>query len=148
MIAAADLPVTPLAEESSASQVGGIVQQVVRTLKGAQRFIERRRAPRHAYPYPIRMWPVRPGYVLGGTLETVGSGWTVVGKHLSAGGLDFYSHEPIAERKVIIRLECGDTEPVELLTELTWCRFGHHGLYVNGGRFLRTLPSHRVGTAD
>ena len=64
-----------------------------------------------------------------------------MGKHLSTGGLDFYTREPIVDRKVVIGLECGNGQTIQVLTELTWCRFGGHGMYVNGGRFLRALDS-------
>lgn len=132
---------TPVIEPSGI-QLRGLVQQVLWNLQSSRTSVERRRSQRHAYPYPLRIWP---GHVcrtsLAGILETVGEGTVVMGKHLSAGGLDFYTREPMADRRVVVSLDGGDGQLVKVLTELTWCRFGGHGMYINGGRFVRTISS-------
>jgi len=76
-----------------------------------------------------------------GSLEVVGEGTIVMGKHIASGGLDFYTSEPIADRKVVISFQNGDVAPIHVLLELTWCQFGGHGMYLNGGRFLRALEN-------
>jgi len=53
--------------------------------------------------------------------------------------LDFCSTEPITDRKVVVSLDVADVPPTQVVVELTWCRFGGHGMYLNGGRFLRAL---------
>jgi hypothetical protein len=75
-----------------------------------------------------------------GSLEVVGEGTIVMGKHIATGGLDFYTSEPIADRKVVISFENGGPS-IKVLVELTWCQFGGHGMYLNGGRFLRALDN-------
>jgi len=74
-----------------------------------------------------------------GSIDIAGEGTIVMGRHIATGGLDFYSPEPIADRKVVISFDCEGDAPVQVLLELTWCQFGGHGLYLNGGRFLRVL---------
>jgi hypothetical protein len=98
--------------------------------------LERRRETRHPYPYPIHLTPVdengRP---------QLDEAMTVLGKHLSNHGLDFYSREPLPWQRVVASLPSSDTRWVAFLMELTWCRFGQHGWYDNGGRFLAVANS-------
>lgn len=89
---------------------------------------ERRREKRHLFPYPVRLKSVDAT----SDDETI----VVLGKHLSESGLDFYHFQALADRRMVATFECDGTE-VELLLELTWCRFGKHGLYENGGRFVQ-----------
>lgn len=97
--------------------------------------IERRREQRFPYPYPIRLTPVTTD----GSVPPAES-VVVLGKHLNEHGLDFYFNEPLPYRRVIASFERNGREIVHLLLELTWCRFGRHGWYENGGRFLQVLP--------
>jgi hypothetical protein len=111
----------------------------VRRLLGTQHLhagLERRREHRFPYPYPIRLTPVTTD----GTVPPAES-VTVLGKHLNEHGLDFYFKEPLAYRRVIASFEQNGREIMHIVMELTWCRFGRHGWYENGGRFLQVLPS-------
>jgi hypothetical protein len=102
--------------------------------------VERRREQRFPFPYPIRLTPVSPD----GTVSAADSVF-VLGKHLSEHGVDFYYTDPLPYRRVVVAFERGGREVLEMLMELTWCRFGRHGWYENGGRFLEVLRSERVG---
>ncbi|MDP6446504.1 MAG: hypothetical protein QGG36_21240 [Pirellulaceae bacterium] len=96
---------------------------------------ERRRSRRHPYPYPVQLTPVTSdGEVL------TGDTFFVLGKHLGEGGLDFYHSDPVPYRRAIASLKCGD-QWVSLLMDLTWCRFGVHSWYENGGRFINAVLS-------
>lgn len=115
------------------------IYSAVRILIGTQHSrpgIERRREQRFPYPYPIRLTPVTTD----GTVPPAES-IVVLGKHLNEHGLDFYFKEPLAYRRVIASFERNGREIMHLLLELTWCRFGGHGWYENGGRFLQVLPA-------
>lgn len=97
---------------------------------------ERRRETRHPYPYPVHLTPVDDhGQPI--LVEAL----TVLGKHLSNHGLDFYHRHPLAWQRVIASLPSGENRWVAFLMELTWCRFGQHGWYDNGGRFLSVTVS-------
>ena len=101
-----------------------------------RRGMERRRETRHPFPYPVHLTPVddqgRP---------LLDEAITVLGKHLSTHGLDFYHREPLPWQRAIASLSGGDHRWVAFLMELTWCRFGQHGWYDNGGRFLSVAQS-------
>ena len=112
------------------------VQQVLAATQQTPTGPERRREPRHPYPYPIHLTPLnRAGTPM--TDET----FVVIGKHLSDHGLDFYHREAVAYRRVIASLDGGEAGWIGLLLELTWCRFTRHGWYDNGGRFLGAVAS-------
>jgi hypothetical protein len=130
----ASVAVTPPAE------LNGIVDRVLWNLKSSNVCVERRRAQRHAYPYPLRLWSADAFHTaIDGSIKVVGEGTIVMGKHIATGGLDFYTSEPIADRKVVISFESEGSPPIRVLVELTWCQFGGHGMYLNGGRFLSAL---------
>ena len=93
--------------------------------------LERRRETRHPFPYPIHLTPVDAQ-----GQPQLDEALTVLGKHLSQHGLDFYHREPLPWQRVIASLPSGESRWVAFLMELTWCRFGQHGWYDNGGRFL------------
>ena len=97
---------------------------------------ERRRETRHPFPYPVHL---SPADAQGRPLP--GDAITVLGKHLSNHGLDFYHREPLAWQYAIASLPGGENRWVAFLMELTWCRFGQHGWYDNGGRFITAAPS-------
>lgn len=96
---------------------------------------ERRRHTRFPYPYPVYLTPLLNGSA--NTEET----FTVLGRHLSECGLDFYHHEPVPYRRMIASLERGKDRWMAFVIELTWCRFGRHGWYNNGGRFVSVTQS-------
>lgn len=146
MLTAIDPVMQAFVVETPHVELRGIVQRVLWNLQSSHKCAERRRAQRHAYPYPLRIWPASACRTsLDGSIDPVGEGTTVMGKHISAGGLDFYTREPIADRKVVVSLNSDDGRPVQVLVDLTWCRFGGHGMYVNGGRFVRALDGRSTG---
>jgi hypothetical protein len=104
--------------------------------------LERRRETRHPFPYPVHLTPVDPQ-----GRPQLDDALTVLGKHLSQHGLDFYHREPLPWQRVIASLPSGDGRWVAFLMELTWCRFGQHGWYDNGGRFLSVAVSPLNATA-
>jgi hypothetical protein len=108
-------------------------------LAGAQptrRQLERRREKRHPYPYPVYLTPVGRDS-LTPTAQTL----VVLGKHLSEHGFDFYHREPLPHRRAIVSFEPSRGSWIGVLLDLSWCRFGRHGWYDNGGRFLAVVPS-------
>ena len=98
--------------------------------------VERRREHRFPFPYPIRLTPMTTD----GTVPPAES-VVVLGKHLTEHGVDFYYTEPLPYRRAIASFERGDREVIHFVMDLTWCRFGRHGWYENGGRFLQLLSS-------
>jgi hypothetical protein len=128
-----------LAEHSADEQLNRVVASVHSALSAVeprQRTSERRREKRHPYPYPIHLTPYgddgrpRPDRT-----------FVVIGKHLSDHGLDFYCRQPLAAKRVIASLDGGREGWIGLVLELSWCRFGRHGWYDNGGRFLARVAS-------
>ena len=117
------------------------IHSAVRYLLGiqpAQAVTERRREHRFPFPYPIRLTPVTTDGAVPPAESVV-----VLGKHLNEHGVDFYFNEALPYRRVIATFERNGREVMHILMELTWCRFGRHGWYENGGRFLQVLPSAR-----
>ena len=122
----------------------GVDRQIERCVQGAlhatspsRAHDERRREKRHLFPYPVRLTPVNAQG------EVVGEPIVVIGKHLTNHGFDFYFQNPLSHRRVIASFDAQSPERVEILMDLTWCRFSGHGWYENGGRFLAavTLPA-------
>jgi len=144
MIAAGSTAVLPVLasppgageEPTSRDRVAQSVEAAIAAVDPSRRAMERRREARHPYPYPIHLTPVdadgRP---------QVERTFVVIGKHLAPHGLDFYCRQPVPERRVIASLDCGQAGWIGLVLELAWCRFGRHGWYDNGGRFLAVVPS-------
>ena len=96
---------------------------------------QRRRRLRVPFPYPICVTPVN----VDGHADPQNS-FTVIGRHLSECGLDFYHTQPVTQRKLIVSLEDFNPELRRVVMELTWCRFLRHGWYCNGGRFVSIEP--------
>jgi len=117
-------------------RIAELVESAVLAIEPTRRSVERRREARYPYPYPLHVTPIA-----GGGVADVHETFVVIGKHLAPHGIDFYSRQPLAHRRVIISLDCGLEGWIGLLVELTWCRFGRHGWYDNGGRFLGVVPS-------
>jgi len=114
--------------------VRGVVHSLIAESKSNSHRPQRRRDERIPYPHLLQAVPV----AMDGTVLTEES-MTVVGKHLSERGLDFYCQEPIPYRRMMIRLEGPEGQHVWMLIDLTWCRFNRHGWYDNGGRFLQVV---------
>ena len=117
------------------------VQLILAGTGACQPVFERRRAKRYPFPYPIRLIPVSTeGCVL------IDEAMYVLGKHLSPHGVDFYGTRPLPYRFAVMCFDCGEGRRLQLLMDLTWCRFCHHGWYENGGRFLQEIAP--TTTAD
>jgi hypothetical protein len=112
------------------------MQQVLASVHPELHRFERRREKRHAFPYPVYLTPVgKDGLTPSG--DTI----VVLGKHLSELGFDFYHRDPLPYRRAIVSFEAGRGTWVGVLLDLSWCRFGRHGWYDNGGRFIAVVPS-------
>jgi hypothetical protein len=118
--------------------LGGIAGSVHAALSAVNTApdVDRRRQRRNPYPYPLYLTPLN-----GDGQPNVEESFVVFGKHLSPHGVDFYCHRPVSEQRVIASLDCGAEGFVGLVLQLTWCRFGRHGWYDNGGRFVGVVPS-------
>lgn len=98
--------------------------------------IERRLSGRHPFPYPITITPMsEDGHAV------PQERFTVIGRHLSEMGVDFYHSVPIPYRNVIATLTSSRGQRLDLVIALTWCRFRQHGIYENGGRFLKLIKA-------
>jgi hypothetical protein len=117
-------------------RVAQCVESAVLAIEPMRRSGERRRETRYPYPYPLQITPVAAN----GSADP-NETFVVIGKHLAPHGIDFYSRQPVSYRRVIVSLDCGVEGWIGLLVELTWCRFGRHGWYDNGGRFLGAAAS-------
>lgn len=117
-------------------QIRDGVLRVLATTQPALAHAERRREKRHPFPYPVYLTPVgRDG------VTPVGETIVVLGKHLSELGFDFYHRDPLPHRRAIVSFEAASGKWIGVLMDLAWCRFGRHGWYDNGGRFLGVVPS-------
>lgn len=138
---AALLPVAPVRtvgtrRDDNEQIIRTSVHKVLASLHPALHQAERRREKRHPFPYPVYLTPVgRNGVSQAG--ETI----VVLGKHLSELGFDFYHRDPLPHRRAIVSFEAGRGKWVGVLIDLSWCRFGRHGWYDNGGHFLAVVPS-------
>lgn len=107
------------------------VIQLLSSLYPTAHVPERRREQRYAYPHFLCIAPV------GADRTTpLAESVTVVGKHLSIGGIGFFHPKPIPHRRVIVSFEGPAGIPLAFLTDLTWCRFSKYGWYESGGKFL------------
>jgi len=126
-------------KQGKADQEQTIRARIHMVLAGTQptrQQLERRREKRHPYPYPVYLTPVgRDG------LTPISQTVVVLGKHLSDHGFDFYHREPLPHRRAIVSFEPAPGTWIGLLLDLSWCRFGRHGWYDNGGRFLGVVQS-------
>lgn len=96
---------------------------------------DRRHGNRDPFPYPVHLTPI-----LSDHRPDVEQTITVIGRHLSDQGLDFYHFEPIPFRRAVVSLPTNGKEWVSFLFELFWTRYNCHGWYDNGGRFLAVVP--------
>jgi hypothetical protein len=124
-------------------RIASAIRSALTAIEPYKRAVERRRESRHPYPYPIHLTPLDVG-----GQPIVDRTFVVIGRHLAPHGLDFYSHQPLAERRVIASLDCGREGWIGLLLELNWCRFSRHGWYENGGRFLNVVASPLLDLKD
>ena len=122
----------PLAADCSLSRIRGFLEALYPSGRMAD---ERRSETRYPYPYPIYLTPVdEDGFT------PMGESFSVLGKHISENGVGFYFPEPMPFRTVLVTLNAGrDIEPIQLLVDLTWCRYAD-GWYENGGKVLHEAP--------
>jgi hypothetical protein len=117
-------------------RIAASVLSALMAVEFRRRGAERRRDSRHAYPYPIHLTPFGPD-----GKPDVERTFVVIGKHISPHGLDFYCRQPLPDRRVVASLDRGKDGWIGLVLELVWCRFGRHGWYDNGGRFVGVVMS-------
>ena len=128
------LPTAPFRKAASHDEVARQVQLVLWHNQPPLPKLERRYETRYPFPHPIRLVPVDDEG------KPCGESIVVLGKDLSEYGLGFYHNEPLAERRMMAIFDCGPLQ-AQIVLELTWCRFGSHGLFENGGRFLEALTA-------
>ena len=97
---------------------------------------ERRNSERIPYPFPVFLTP----YGSEGELSTEES-FGVIGRQISQKGFDFFHREPIADKLVVASFEYSPDRWLAMKLKLTWCRFGRHGYFENGGEFLCAVDS-------
>ena len=99
--------------------------------------VERRSDERFPFPYIMYLKPPSSEF------ETSSSDTStvVVGKHISKYGLDFYHHQPLPHRHMIVAVEDANRRWVHLMLDITWCRFIRQGWYASGGKFLGVVDA-------
>ncbi|MBW3596931.1 MAG: hypothetical protein KY475_06605 [Planctomycetes bacterium] len=110
------------------------VLEAISAQSAVRRVQERRRERRYPYPYPVYLTP------LGSDGPQVDETVQVMGKHLSAHGLDFYHDQPLPYRRMIASLKVNGRW-VGVVLDLKWCRFNTDGFYENGGRLVSLATS-------
>ena len=107
------------------------IRRLVASLAPSRSAVERRGDRRFPFPYPVRIAPIEDD-----ASATGEPAFTVIGKHLSETGLGFYHEQPLPFRRVTVWLGSRVGLEVELVMDLSWCRFVGQGWYVSGGRFI------------
>ena len=95
------------------------------------RHLERRSEPRFPYPYPFYLTPLNDKGVI-----LVEATLSVVGRHLSENGMDFYHREPIPHRRAIATLPTLTNQWIGMVLELTRTRLSCLGWYDYGARII------------
>ena len=98
-------------------QILRCVQQMMGACSLGQSRIERRGDRRFPFPYVMQLSPAGTGSEIDTAEPTI----FIVGKHLSPHGLDFYHHDPLPYRHVILAVEDGRGQLLRLLMDVTWC---------------------------
>ena len=109
------------------------IRKLVASLAPSRSAVERRGDRRFPFPYPVRI------AAADGDAEAKSPSFTVIGKHLSESGLGFYHEEPLPYRRVHVWLGSPIGLEVQLVMDLSWCRFVGQGWYVSGGRFVEPV---------
>lgn len=107
------------------------IRKLVASLSPSRSTVERRGDRRFPFPYLVRLAEVDDA----ADSEQI----TVIGKHLSESGLGFYHQEPLPYRSVRVWLGSPHGQEVQMLMDLSWCRFVGQGWYVSGGRFIEIV---------
>ncbi len=122
------------AKTSTGDTLRGFIRGMLAQMYTEGKILDRRRDRRFPFAHLLRLTPVAPDGV-----TITGEPLVVVGKHLSEGGLGFFHPHPIAPRRVVATLSAPSGHEMDVLLDLTWCRFTKEGWYESGGRFLRVL---------
>jgi hypothetical protein len=129
---------TPAGLPIANSAIGGQQERIRRDVHSALslyhpslKHLERRSEPRFPYPYPFHLTPLsESGLIL------VESTLSVIGRHLSEHGLDFYHREPFPFRRAIATLPAMANGWIGLVIELKSTRLSGHGWYAYGGKII------------
>ncbi|MCG8585762.1 MAG: hypothetical protein MI757_13735 [Pirellulales bacterium] len=124
-------PVVDTNSPSATSACRDTVRKLVASLTPPRSAVERRGDRRFPFPYPVRVAAIGS--------EHMDSKFTVIGKHLSESGFGFYHQEPLPYRRVHVWLGSPIGLEVQMVMDLSWCRFVGQGWYVSGGRFVETI---------
>ncbi|MEX0865776.1 MAG: hypothetical protein WD030_00365 [Pirellulales bacterium] len=119
---------------STGDTLRGFIRGMLAQMYPEGKILDRRRDRRFPFAHLLRLTPVAPD-----GLTITGEPMVVVGKHLSEGGLGFFHPHPIVARRVVATLSAPSGHEMDVLLDLTWCRFTKEGWYESGGRFLRVL---------
>ena len=96
--------------------------------------VERRADERFPFPYVLYVTPAT-------SPDPVEPPIVIVGKHISRHGLDFYHRDPLPHRHMIVTVEDPRGNRIQLLLDITWCRFIRQSWYASGGKFLGVADS-------
>lgn len=129
-------PIAPVRQTSPEESIRGFVRGLLGQMYPEGKILDRRRDRRFPFAKLLRLTPVAADGV-----TATGEPLVVVGKHLSEGGLGFFHPQPIAARKVIATLSTPGGRSINVLLDLSWCRFTQEGWYESGGRFLRVVEA-------
>ena len=122
-------------ENSSEAGIGTCVDRVLKLL-GPRPAKERRSDRRSAFPHLITLTPFHDD-----ECRSFGDPVTVVGRELSAQGLDFYHTEVLPCKRAIITFDSSVDFHTHLVIDISWCRFLRPGWYDSGGKFTHLLRS-------
>jgi hypothetical protein len=127
-------PGVPTAKPAAGSQRERILRGVHSALSlyhPSLKRVERRSEPRFPYPYPFHLTPLADTGVI-----LVEATLSVIGRHLSEHGLDFYHRDPFPYRRAIATLPAMANEWVGMVIEITRTRLSSLGWYDYGGRIV------------
>jgi len=127
----AGLPIARPAVGSQQERIRRDVHSALSLYHPSLKHLERRSEPRYPYPYPFHLTPVSDSGVI-----LVEATQSVIGRHLSEHGLDFYYREPFPYRRAIATLPAMANQWIGLVIELTRTRLSGHGWYDYGGRIV------------
>lgn len=129
-----DFTTVPAHSDGSEAKVRATVGQLISRILPKMITNERRKDFRYPYPHLVYLTPVDSSGQPLNDLTTV-----VVGKNITERGIDFFHHQSLPYRRVILTLESEDGTRASVVTDLLWTRFTRQGWYDNGGRFLYIL---------
>ena len=123
--------------EHEAGDIEQCVLQILACHGVGRTRLERRSEERFPFPYVMYITPASDPFD-GSSAEPA---IPIVGKHLSKHGLDFYHRDPLPHRHIIVKAEVARGHLIQLLLDITWCRFIRQGWYSSGGKFLGVVDT-------